>query len=120
MELFRSWLSSVEQEATRRLFQGLPVPTKKLVLTTKYRRWTNEKRVARRLARIGLDEDQFSPRKLISPAAVETLLKRHKLKDHWGKVAEYVERPPGTPVMADENDSRPEYTPGSEFGVIED
>src|SRR5210317_649330 len=37
VEVFRSWLSSIEQEASRRLFQGESITGKKLVLSQKNR-----------------------------------------------------------------------------------
>lgn len=117
--MFRSWLSSIEQEASRRLFAGELIPGKKLVLSQKNRRWTDPEKVQRRLARLGLEEDEYAPRGFASPAQVEKLLKQHKLFGHWNKIAEFTERPAGAPVMADEHDPRPEYVPGSEFDIVD-
>lgn len=120
VETFRGWLAALEAEGSRRLFNGQKVFGKKLVLSQKNRVWTNPKKAKELLIELGVPEDDVAPRSMCSPAQAEKALNRFKLGAQWNIVSALVDRPQGKPTMVDESNRRPEYIPGSEFGIVDD
>lgn len=116
----RAWANAVEAEALTRITHDKKVPGFKLVEGRANRAWANEDKTRKRLMKMGFILDEIAPRELISPAKVETLLKKAKRSSEWGTIAPLVTRPPGKLSIAPETDPRPEITRGSEFGETHD
>lgn len=101
----------VREWATRELALGRDVPGWKLVEKDKHRQWKDEKEAAKTLKMLGATERQLYPRKLLSPAQAEKLL---KLKPK--SMEELAPRPRGEPTLARESDPRPALNP--EFAPV--
>jgi hypothetical protein len=117
----RAWASAVEAEALNRLLKDQKIPDYKLVEGRSFRAWENAVEVEKFLLKHlkGLaDIDIISPRSLLSPAQIETFLKKSKHKEKWDKIAKYITRPPGKLAIAPAIDPRPEVTRGSEFAEL--
>jgi hypothetical protein len=117
--IVRAWASAVEAEALTRLLKDHKIPGYKLVEGRANRAWVNEDAVNLQLLVMGFEEDEVAPRELLSPAKVETLLKKSKRSKEWDKIAPLVTRPPGKLAIAPVIDPRPEITRGSEFKEVE-
>lgn len=116
----RAWASAIEAEALARIALDKKIPGFKLVEGKSNRAWANEDKIKKRLMTMGFILDEIAPRELLSPAGVETLLKKAKRSFEWGTIAPLVTRPPGKLAIAPETDPRPEITRGSEFGETHD
>ena len=102
-DMIEAAVKAAREHALRLLQVGQPVPGWKMVEGRKNRVWKEDTEgvVAATLTVLGYDPDQFAPRKLLSPAQVEKMLKN---KD---AVAGFIEKPAGNPVLAPESDKRP-------------
>jgi len=112
----RAWASAVEAEALNRIAHDKKIPGFKLVEGRSNRAWKNEDKLKKRMFKLGFILDEIAPRELLSPAGIETLLKKAKRSSEWGIIAPLVTRPPGKFAIAPVTDPRPEITRGSEFG----
>lgn len=72
--LFTRFFSSIEKQIYGKLCRGEPSNNFKLVDKLARRSWLNELDAISMLEECGLDEDEFMPRKMISPAEAEKLL----------------------------------------------
>ena len=114
----RAWASAVEAEALQRLLKDQKIPNYKLVQGRSNRAWENEYDAEKFLLKHlkGLvNLEMIAPRTLLSPAQIETFLKKSKRKDKWDRIANYITRPPGKLAIAPAIDPRPEVTRGLEF-----
>lgn len=109
-----SYIAAVRAHAARLLSLGTAVPGFKRVLSTgKHRRWVDEKRAMKALEGIGLDPDEYAPRKLVTPTQAE------KKAGKAGAVVlqPLIEKPEGDPILVRSDDPRPALEP--EFEAIE-
>lgn len=102
----KAWASDVEQAALARLEEGHGLPGYKLVAGRANRMWVDEDKATRKLRYLGLKSEDFTVKKLITPAQAEKLLD----KDGRQKLANVIEKPPGKPTIAPESDRRPAIT----------
>ena len=98
--LIRSLLDAVEAHAVQLLQLGRPVPGFKLVQGRKNRIWKDEGEAMKVLASLGYDADSYAPRKLVTPAGAEKLVKNKSV------LAPLVETPEGGPKLARAEDPR--------------
>jgi hypothetical protein len=110
----RAWANAIEAEALGRVIRDGKIPGYKLVEGRSNRVWGNKEKAQKKLLKL-LSIDEVAPRDLISPAQVETLLKKAKRSKEWDTIAHLVTRPPGKLAIAQAIDPRPELTRGSEF-----
>jgi hypothetical protein len=114
-DLIETAVKAAREHALKLLQTGQPVPGWKMVAGRKNRIWREgvESFVVATLDVLGYERDQIAPRKLLSPAQVEKLLKNKEV------VAGFVETPAGNPVLAPESDKRPALA-GQVFDAIPD
>jgi hypothetical protein len=93
------------------------VPGFKRVEGRKNRAWKAgaESQVKSLCASVGLAEDAYAPRSLVSPAQAEKLLKGYTKADD---LADLIEKPKGEPVLAPASDKRPALPP--DFNALEE
>jgi hypothetical protein len=115
----RAWAAAIEAEALSRLVKDEKIPGFKLVQGRANRAWNDEERLKKKLDKMGFIPDEFAPRKILSPAQVEALLKKAKRSSEWGTIAPLVTQPQGKLTIAPETDPRPAITRGSEFAEVE-
>lgn len=118
VSIVRAWVSALEAAALTRLLEGKKVEGYKLVQGKANRAWTDEVKAQKALADTGASQEDYMPRKLVSPAGAEKIvLKKMRDKEKWGTIAKLIERPLGKLTIAPVDDPRPEATRGSEFGA---
>lgn len=102
-DLIEASVKAAREHALKLLQTGQPVPGWKMVAGRKNRIWKEgaEGFVTSTLEVLGYSPDQIAPRKLLSPAQVEKLLKNKEA------VAGFITTPEGAPVLAPESDKRP-------------
>lgn len=118
-DVVEEWIAAVRRHALAEAEQGRAPPGYKLVAKRATRRWAvDEEAVAERLAlESGLDYANFFDRKVLSPAAVEKLLKPAKAKIP----NELVCSVSSGYTLAHESDKRPavnSLSAGDEFAVL--
>jgi len=87
--LIESWVASVRNEVLLRLEKGESFTNARMVPKRAIRSWTDEETVKAVLARY-LSEDEYNPRKLLSPAQAEEVLGKSRfpeLAQHTQKVS---------------------------------
>jgi hypothetical protein len=99
-------LNAIDTLAHNTLEAGIPIQGWKLVAKKGHRKWVDPDKTDKWLARRGIKIDQRSPRKLVSPAQAEKLIKPKKLPKDMA-VAPII----GTKIV-DEGDPAPAVTPG--------
>jgi len=114
-DLIETAVKAAREHALKLLQTGQPVPGWKMVAGRKNRIWKEDSEgfVVATLEVLGYEPDQIAPRKLLSPAQVEKLLKDRNC------VASFIETPVGNPVLAPESDKRPALA-GQVFESIPD
>lgn len=105
----RAGLAAVEQQAKTLLTLGQKLDGWKLVPGRKNRIWKDERTIGPTLELLGLNVDQYAPRKLITPAQAETKLPGGK------KLLEpLVDKPLGGPTLVRADDARESMAPDFE------
>jgi hypothetical protein len=114
-DLIETAVKAAREHALKLIQTGQPVPGWKMVEGRRNRVWKegSEGFVVSTLEVLGYEPDNYAPRKLLSPAQVEKLLKNKDV------VAGFIEKPAGSPVLAPESDKRPALA-GQVFDAIPD
>lgn len=103
------WLKRVKEQAFKDMMEGVKIPGYKLVEGKQgNRKWTEETKVIDKLLSEGHELGSFTETSVISPTQLEKKLGKKKFDE---LVSEFVERAPGSPTIAQESDSKPEYSP---------
>jgi hypothetical protein len=77
--LIEDYLAEVRALAQHMLEEGVPVPGFKLVQKRAIRQWVNDDEAMTALTRLGLDSEELTETKMVSPAQAEKALKKRKL-----------------------------------------
>jgi LmbE family N-acetylglucosaminyl deacetylase len=99
-DLIEQAVAAARQHATKLIGLGQTVPGWKLVEGRKNRVWKDEDRAIAALRMLGFNEEEFAPRKMVTPAKAEGLLKNKEV------MKDLIETPKGSPVLAPESDKR--------------
>lgn len=117
----KKWIDDAHEYALQHMSAGGTIPGHKLVMSRGGNRyWRNPAQVAKLLvADTVLRESEIYEKKLISVAAVEKLLGKNKLSV---ELTNLIDRPPGKPVIAADDDSRESalIDAATEFSAVED
>lgn len=116
------WLDEVKEYGVGLIKAGQKVPGHKLVDGKGSRQWTSEEEAARVLG-YRLSKDEIYPRKIISPAQAEELLKDRKLTTRLqNMLTNVIVKVEGAPTIVPESDKRPDISvsPTSVFTNLED
>ena len=89
----------------------------KPVAGRKTRQWQDKEAIAEHLQDLGLTEDEYAPRSLVTPAAAEKILKGKKITDE--ELPSYVMDRTGNPTLALVTDKRPRFNV-SDDGVFDE
>jgi hypothetical protein len=102
-DLIETAVKAAREHALKLIQTGQPVPGWKMVAGRKNRVWKegSEDFIIATLETLGYEPDNYAPRKLLSPAQTEKLLKNKTV------VEKFTETPVGNPVLAPESDKRP-------------
>ena len=108
-EEIRAWLSDVEESAVGLLMNRKKVPDYKLVRGRANRKWKGEEEeIISELKSMGVKQSEFLTNKLVSPAAIEKVVKARKFKKpKRDRIAAMIEKPEGKLTLVHETDSRP-------------
>lgn len=104
-DVIETAMKAVREHAMRLLQIGHEVPGWKLVEGRRNRVWKDEAAAVQTLTMLGYSADDIAPRKILSPAQTEKLLKDKKV------MASLVETPSGKATLAPADDKRPALTP---------
>ena len=101
--VLEEWVSAVKKLAHQRLEDGADIKGQKLVAKRATRKWASEKGAEDLMKKFRIRVDEYKPRKLVTPAQAEKLLKRHgrELDD------DLVTKNSSGTTMAPESDKRP-------------
>lgn len=99
LPVLKQWISAVEDEAVARLADGGTVPGYALKATLGHRRWQSEDHVISFLQGTDLMQDEFAPRKLLSPAQMDKLVRKSSKKIAPADLQMYSARSPGNPRL---------------------
>jgi hypothetical protein len=105
-----NFIKATRAEAQRRIEEGGDMPGWKLVSGKRgNRKWVDEDKVKDYLAKaVRLKAQEYETRSLVSPKAVEDLLKAGRLTPlQWGRVSELITQSEGKPTLAPMSDKRP-------------
>ena len=101
------WLKKVKEQALNTMLSGGSVPGYKVVEgKLGNRKWTDEQQVAEALKGAGYGLEDITETKLFSPAAMDKAIGKKKAAE---LLADLIDRSPGAPTIAPENDKRPAY-----------
>lgn len=98
-------MNALQDEVFRRMAEGQKIGRKKLVASYTHRAWTDEEGARAYLRSKGISDEALIAKTFVSPAQAEKHLPPHL----WEELAEFYDRPPGQPVIVDEDDNRPPY-----------
>jgi len=116
------WINAVWETARVRLTAGEPVPGFKLVAGKAQRKWgPNDDDMQKALLALGLPLELAAPRKLVSPAGAEDVIKTLKKIGTVidpAALKEHVVKTNSAPTIAPETDPRPAIQVGSEFANV--
>jgi len=130
-DFITKYLDAVAALARRRLDSGEGFPGWKLVRGKSRRKWSNEEGAFKYLKKQGIARTELVTEKSVSPAQAEKILAKHTKDRKMKKVvkeelAEYWEKPPGSPRMVPEDQagesldtSKSPDVPEGEFGLVE-
>ena len=104
----RTFLDEIEKKLFDFAQKGGKLSSYKLVAGRKTRSWSDETAVKEYFSKLGLSDDDFQPRTLLSPAGAEKLLKKQGLSQD---VSDLVADRTGKPTLVPISDKRPEYVP---------
>jgi hypothetical protein len=95
-------IATAREHAAKLISLGTEVPGWKLVEGRKNRKWIDgvEVRVQAHLRNLGYNEEEFAPRKLVSPSQAEKLVGK-------GSLDAFIDKPVGAPTLAPVSDKRP-------------
>ncbi len=99
----RAGLDAAERHALKLIQLGGRVPGFKIVGSKKHRVWRDEAAAEATLRKLGYDEDDFRPRRTITPPQAEKLVGKRTA----AQLAPLIEWPTGEPTLVPEADSRP-------------
>lgn len=107
--LVTKWFEAIAEDIAEQVKRGVTVKGKKLVEGRSSRVFKNEDAATEHLIFLGLDEDTVRPRTMIGITAAETELQKagYKRKHLPGLLKGVVYKPPGRPIVVDEDDPRP-------------
>ena len=101
------WLKRVKDQAMTAMLNGEQIPGYKVVEGKMgNRKWTDELLVAQTLDAYDYSREDYTETKLLSPAAMDKALGKKKVAELLGTM---IDRAPGSPTIAPENDKRPAY-----------
>jgi hypothetical protein len=103
-DIIETALAAAREHALKIIQLGQTVPGWKVVEGRKNRVWKDEERAIAAFRLFGCNEEEFAPRKMLTPAKAEKLLKNEQV------MADLIETPAGSPVLARESDKRPALT----------
>ncbi|MGP1667051.1 MAG: DUF2800 domain-containing protein, partial [Rhodanobacter sp.] len=122
--LVTKWFDAIAEDIAAEVKKGVKVPGKKLVEGRSSRVFKNDEVAAEHLMFLGLDEDVVRPRTMIGITAAETQLQKcgYKRKHLPALLKGVVFKPPGRPIVVDEDDPRPAITDmtGSAFENLDE
>jgi hypothetical protein len=95
-------IKGAREHALKLALAGQPVPGWKVVESKKHRVWVDEVAAQARFRALGFNEEDFAPRRMVSPAQAEKMAGQDA-------VASLITTPRGEPVLAPVTDKRPEY-----------
>lgn len=112
LDTIEQWVDAIRSETLERLFNGDPVPGYKLVSGREgIRKWSSDDEADKVLRRAHLKVDERYVRKVISPTAVDKLVKSGRIDTATHeKLSALVTRAPGKPTIVPASDKRPAYT----------
>lgn len=102
------WVKDLEAYALDQLLAGEAVPGWKIIEGRSTRRFTDVEKAFEALVKSGIDETMLYERK---PKTLTELEKMVGKKEFARLAGKYVEKPAGSPKLADASDKRPEYHP---------
>lgn len=106
-DLIEAAVKAAREHALKLLSLGQEVPGWKMVEGRKNRVWKDEEKAIAAFRMFGYNEEEFAPRKMLSPAQAEKLLKDKKV------MADLIETPAGKATLAPATDKRPALQPMS-------
>lgn len=108
VDLIEGWCKELRARCERDLHAGIDIPGWKLVEGKKgSRKWSDPDLAGAQLQQWGLDENQIYERSLISPTAVERLMRAGALsKEQFIQLEAAITRPDGKPAVAPASDRR--------------
>ncbi|MEG1543821.1 MAG: DUF2800 domain-containing protein [Tannerellaceae bacterium] len=105
-DMFKSWLSGIEDYALQQALSGVRYPGHKLVEGRSVRMYKDQDAVAKRLVESGVPEALIYERKLLGITAMEKTITKKK----FGEVlSDLVIKPAGKPTLVPASDKRAEY-----------
>ena len=112
LDAVEHWVNAIRREVLARLTDGQEVPGYKIVLGREgARKWTDDEAADKVLRRARLTADERYTKKVISPTAVEKLVKSGRIDEATNeKLVALVTRSPGKPTVVPLDDKRPAYT----------
>ncbi len=113
--LIRMWRDAVDSKVHAELTTGNPVDGFKIVQGDQGdRAWSNEALAELELMSLGLDESDYTTRKLVGPASIEKMVLRKRktpnkklTQDQWDALQPLITRAPGGPKVVPDTDPRP-------------
>lgn len=106
IDLLTDWAGAVKKHALDQALQGVRFSGWKIVEGRSVRKITDEAGAAKVLIRAGWPEDSIYNKKLVGIGAIEKLIGK---KGFETTLAEFVEKPAGSPTLVPESDKRPEF-----------
>jgi len=98
------WVSAVAEYIKNEAIAGKKWKGYKLVEGTARRKWSNEPAIIKTLETKGFNENTYTTTKLNGIGAIEKLVGK---SEFGGLLGEYVIKPAGAPILAEEADKRP-------------
>ena len=115
--LITLWLRRIKTQALETMLNGAEVPGWKVVEDREgNRKWTDELVVLDRLDAMGIDREDITETKLLSPAKMVKAIGKTKAAEI---LADLVERAPGSPTIVPESDKRPAYNRADDFDTLD-
>lgn len=116
--LISLWLKRVKDQALTSMLNGEQIPGYKVVEgKLGNRKWTDELQALATLEAAGYLKEEITETKLLSPAGMDKALGKKKAAELLGSL---IDRAPGAPTIAKENDKRPAYDQRAEIGRMLD
>lgn len=100
------WAKDVQEFALEKAIEGEEFPGWKVVEGRSNRKWTDEKKIGEILLGQGFLEEIIYTKKLTGITNMETALGKKEVVNLLG---DYIEKPPGKPVLVPEADKRPVF-----------
>lgn len=103
----KSFFEEIEKKLFDFALKGGKMHAYKLVAGRTTRKWRDEDEIVKFMLSHGLNEDDFSPRTLVTPAQAEKLCKKSSID--LNELNEYIANRTGKPTIAPISDKRPEF-----------